>query len=251
MQDKLLRVIQNSEIQRVGSPEVKQIHVRLIAATNRDLRAEVLAGRFREDLFYRLSSIQIRIPSLCERLEDIPPLVHFFLKKYSDSYAKKTAVLTRRAQAVPLQHSWSGNVHELENVVSQRMHHRDRQLRGPARTARTFAEPRDARHQWRRMAAAVAGRSPQGAHPEGVGVVSGQPLARRASPGHRADQLVPLSETRRRGRRRGRHRSTASQSIDGGRQDLAENVDGCKNDCVAARRFLPKVVPQRTHNQPA
>jgi DNA-binding NtrC family response regulator len=72
MQAKLLRVIQNREIQRVGSPEVRQINVRLIAATNRDLRTEVLAGRFREDLFYRLSSIQIRIPSLKERLEDIP-----------------------------------------------------------------------------------------------------------------------------------------------------------------------------------
>jgi transcriptional regulator with GAF, ATPase, and Fis domain len=68
MQAKLLRVIQNREIQRVGSPEVKQVNVRLIAATNRDLRAEVLSGRFREDLFYRLSSIQIRIPSLAERL---------------------------------------------------------------------------------------------------------------------------------------------------------------------------------------
>ena len=64
MQAKLLRVIQNREIQRVGSPEVKQVNVRLIAATNRDLRAEVLSGRFREDLFYRLNSIQIRIPSL-------------------------------------------------------------------------------------------------------------------------------------------------------------------------------------------
>jgi transcriptional regulator with GAF, ATPase, and Fis domain len=89
MQAKLLRVIQNREIQRVGSPEVKQIHVRLIAATNRDLRAEVLAGRFREDLFYRISSIQIRIPSLAERLEDIPLLLQFFLKKYNDAYGKK------------------------------------------------------------------------------------------------------------------------------------------------------------------
>jgi transcriptional regulator with PAS, ATPase and Fis domain len=118
MQAKLLRVIQNREIQRVGSPEVKQVNVRLIAATNRDLRAEVLSGRFREDLFYRLSSIQIRIPSLAERLEDIPLLVQFFLKKYNDSYGKNIAGLTRRAQTVLLQHPWPGNVRELENVIS-------------------------------------------------------------------------------------------------------------------------------------
>jgi DNA-binding NtrC family response regulator len=118
MQAKLLRVIQNREIQRVGSPEVKQINVRLIAATNRELRAEVLAGRFREDLFYRLSSIQIRIPSLGERLEDIPPLVQFLLKKYNEAYGKKIAGLTRRAQAMLLQHPWPGNVRELENVLS-------------------------------------------------------------------------------------------------------------------------------------
>ncbi len=118
MQAKLLRVIQNREIQRVGSPQVMQVNVRLIAATNRDLRAEVLAGRFREDLFYRLSSIQIRIPSLAERLEDVPLLVQFFLKKYNDAYGKNIAGLTRRAQTVLLQHGWAGNVRELENVIS-------------------------------------------------------------------------------------------------------------------------------------
>ena len=118
MQAKLLRVIQNREIQRVGSPEVKQINIHLIAATNRDLRAEVLAGRFREDLFYRLSSIQIRIPPLSERTEDIPLLVQFFLKKYNEAYAKKIPGLSRRAQAVLLHHPWPGNVRELENVIS-------------------------------------------------------------------------------------------------------------------------------------
>lgn len=118
MQAKLLRVIQNREIQRVGSPEVRQVSVRLIAATNRDLRAEVLAGRFREDLFYRLSSIQIRVPSLTERLEDIPLLMQFFLKKYNEAYGKNFAGLTRRAQSVLLQHNWPGNVRELENVIS-------------------------------------------------------------------------------------------------------------------------------------
>ncbi len=118
MQAKLLRVIQNREIQRVGSPEVRQINVRMIAATNRDLRAEVLAGRFREDLFYRLNSIQIRIPPLAERLDDIPLLMQFFLKKCNRAYGKNISGLTRRAQTVLLQHPWPGNVRELENVVS-------------------------------------------------------------------------------------------------------------------------------------
>jgi DNA-binding NtrC family response regulator len=118
MQAKLLRVIQNREIQRVGSPEVQHINVRLIAATNRDLRAEVLAGHFREDLFYRLSSIQIRIPPLADRLEDIPLLVQFFLKKYNAAYGKNIFGLTRRAQTVLLRHAWPGNVRELENVIS-------------------------------------------------------------------------------------------------------------------------------------
>ena len=119
MQAKLLRVIQNREVQRVGSPEVRHVHVRLIAATNRDLRAAVLAGRFREDLFYRLSSIQIRVPSLGERLEDIPLLVQFFVKKYNGVYGKSISGLTRRAQTVLLQHPWPGNVRELENVVER------------------------------------------------------------------------------------------------------------------------------------
>lgn len=118
MQAKLLRVIQNREIQRVGSPEVRRVDVRLIAATNRDLRGEVASGRFREDLFYRLSTIQIRVPSLSERLEDVPALITFFIKKYNAAYGKQIQGLTRRAQAVLLQHTWPGNVRELENVIS-------------------------------------------------------------------------------------------------------------------------------------
>ncbi len=118
MQAKLLRVIQNREIQRVGSPETKTVDVRIIAATNRDLRAEVLNGRFREDLFYRLSSIEIRVPGLSERLEDIPVLVQHFLKKYGQAYGKRFKGLTRRAQIAMIQHDWPGNVREIENVIS-------------------------------------------------------------------------------------------------------------------------------------
>ena len=118
MQAKLLRVIQNREIQRVGSPEVKQVDVRLIAATNRDLRAEVLAGRFREDLFYRLSSIELRVPGLAERPEDIPMLVQHFREKIQPGLWQPFQGLTRRAHIALLQHDWPGNVRELENVIS-------------------------------------------------------------------------------------------------------------------------------------
>jgi DNA-binding NtrC family response regulator len=118
MQAKLLRLIQNREIQRVGSPEIKKVDVRIIAATNRDLREQVLAGRFREDLFYRLSSIEIRVPGLDERPEDIPVLIQHFLKKYGQAYGKPFQGLTRRAQIALMQHPWPGNVRELENVIS-------------------------------------------------------------------------------------------------------------------------------------
>src|SRR5271154_6248190 len=118
MQAKLLRVIQNREVQRVGSPEVHGVDVRLIAATNRDLRAEVAAGRFREDLFYRLSSIELRVPGLAERPGDIPLLVQHFVKKSGETYGKPFQGLTRRAHIVLLQHDWPGNVRELENVIA-------------------------------------------------------------------------------------------------------------------------------------
>jgi two-component system response regulator AtoC len=82
------------------------------------LRAEVLAGRFREDLFYRLNSIEIRVPGLAEHAQDIPVLIQHFLKKYSEAYGKSFRGLTRRAQIVLMQHDWPGNVRELENVIS-------------------------------------------------------------------------------------------------------------------------------------
>jgi DNA-binding NtrC family response regulator len=118
MQAKILRTLQNREIQRVGSPEVRKVEIRLIAATNRDLRAEVQAGRFREDLFYRLSSIDIRVPSLAERIEDVPLLTQYFLKKFNQSYGRNLEGFTRNAQAVLIRHTWPGNVRELENVIS-------------------------------------------------------------------------------------------------------------------------------------
>lgn len=116
-QAKLLRVLQTEEVQRVGSPAVRKIDVRVIAATHRDLRALVKEGKFREDLYYRLSMVEIRLPRLCDRKEDLPLLFRHLLKKFAAAYNKPITGITRRAQAMLARHSWPGNVRELENVL--------------------------------------------------------------------------------------------------------------------------------------
>ncbi|HUJ40013.1 MAG TPA: sigma-54 dependent transcriptional regulator [Candidatus Acidoferrales bacterium] len=118
LQAKMLRVIENREIQRVGSPEQRRVDVRLVAATNRDLRTEVVAGRFREDLYYRLSMMEIRVPPLAERAYDVPLLAHHFLKKFNQAYGRRLEGFTRRAMDRLVKHEWPGNVRELENAIS-------------------------------------------------------------------------------------------------------------------------------------
>jgi len=117
-QAKLLRVLQNHEVQRVGSPIPIPVNVRVIAATHRDLPRMVAEGKFREDLFYRLSVLQISVPSLAHRKEDIPLLQRHFLEKYAKLYNKQITGITRRAQVRLAAHPWPGNVRELENTIS-------------------------------------------------------------------------------------------------------------------------------------
>jgi len=117
-QAKLLRVLQNRQVQRVGSPVLHQVNVRVIAATHRDLRKMVASGQFREDLFYRLSAVEIQIPNLAQRKEDLPLLQRHFVEKYAARYTKEITGITRRAQTRLAAHSWHGNVRELENVIS-------------------------------------------------------------------------------------------------------------------------------------
>ena len=117
-QAKLLRVLQNQEVQRVGSPTPLRVNVRVIAATHRDLRKMVAQGQFREDLFYRLSVVEIPVPRLAHRKEDLPLLQRHFLEKYSSLYGKQISGMTRRAQSCLAAHSWPGNIRELENVIS-------------------------------------------------------------------------------------------------------------------------------------
>jgi len=117
-QAKLLRVLQNHEIRRVGSPMVRTVEVRVIAATNRNLRSMVEERLFRQDLFYRLALLEIALPRLAERKEDLPLLERRIVKKFAGEYNKPIVGLTRRAQARLAAHSWPGNVRELENVLA-------------------------------------------------------------------------------------------------------------------------------------
>jgi two-component system response regulator HydG len=117
-QTKLLRVLQNQEIQRVGSPVPRKVDVRVVAATNQDLQRLVAEKKFRDDLYFRVSAIEIRLPRLVERKEDLPLLERHFLEHFAAQYGKPVPRLTRRAQAVLARHSWPGNVRELENTLA-------------------------------------------------------------------------------------------------------------------------------------
>jgi DNA-binding NtrC family response regulator len=122
LQVKLLRALQEGEIRRVGASKTTKTDVRVIAATNRDLEGEVLAGRFREDLFFRLSVITLRVPPLRERREDIPLLAHHFLRRTCEETGK-SVTLSESALAVLLNYDWGGNVRELENSIEHAVLH--------------------------------------------------------------------------------------------------------------------------------
>lgn len=116
-QAKLLRVLQNQEVLRVGSLTPRKVEVRVIAATNRDLRVEVAQKRFREDLYYRLSMVEIHVPRLADRRDDLPLLERHFVAKFAGQYGKPVRALTHRAQIALALYNWPGNVRELENVI--------------------------------------------------------------------------------------------------------------------------------------
>lgn len=116
-QSKLLRVLQNQEVQRVGALNARKVEVRVIAATNHDLRAAIVRKTFREDLYYRLCMVEIQTPRLADCMEDLPLLERFFVARFAAQYGKQIQGFTPRAQNVLSQHSWPGNVRELENVI--------------------------------------------------------------------------------------------------------------------------------------
>jgi transcriptional regulator with PAS, ATPase and Fis domain len=116
-QAKLLRVLQNREVRRVGATKSRIVDVHIIAATHKDLRKMISEGTFREDFYYRLAMVDIHVPSLAERREDLPLLIRHFLEKYARQYGKAALTITRRAEIALSNYSWPGNIRELEHVI--------------------------------------------------------------------------------------------------------------------------------------
>jgi DNA-binding NtrC family response regulator len=119
MQAKLLRVLELGEVQGIGAVESKRVDVHVLAATNKDLQVEIAAGRFRNDLYYRLNAIEIKVPALRDRREDIPYLTAAFIRECSTRLRKPIVGLTPAAERTVMRGEWGGNVRELRNVVER------------------------------------------------------------------------------------------------------------------------------------
>jgi DNA-binding NtrC family response regulator len=119
LQAKLLRVIETGEFERVGSSKTQKVNVRLLSATNADLHAEVAQGRFRQDLLFRLNTVEIRLPPLRDRIEDIPVLAEHFLKLHRERYRRPIIGFTPEALSALRHHLWPGNVRELDHVIER------------------------------------------------------------------------------------------------------------------------------------
>jgi transcriptional regulator with PAS, ATPase and Fis domain len=125
---RLLRVLQEKEVTRVGSQKVEKIDVRVIAATNIDLKELIDKGKFREDLYYRLTVVQITVPPLRERIEDVSLLTEKFLFKYGVEYKDRLIKISPEALQVLERYSWPGNIRELENIIQQAVIMCDKQI---------------------------------------------------------------------------------------------------------------------------
>jgi DNA-binding NtrC family response regulator len=128
LQAKLLQVLQDGEFTKLGSNRRQSVDVRVLAATNRDLEVIMLAGDFREDLYYRLKVIEITVPSLRERLDEIPHLIDFFVAKYARKYNRPVPAMSDELRQLLLAHDWPGNIRELENMMKRLVILQDEQL---------------------------------------------------------------------------------------------------------------------------
>jgi transcriptional regulator with GAF, ATPase, and Fis domain len=118
-QAKVLRALQEGKVSRVGSDSEMSVDVRVLAATNKDLKEEIKNGRFREDLYHRLSVIELKVPALKERKEDIPLLIEYFSEVITEEHGTKTRKFDKEAIEILQSFEWSGNIRELRNVVER------------------------------------------------------------------------------------------------------------------------------------
>lgn len=145
LQGKLLRVLESGVVERLGSNQPHQLNVRVLCATHRDLRTMSADGRFREDLFFRLSQLEIRVPALSERIDDIPLLAQTFLSDFASRHNARPKVIDNVAYQLLIGHSWPGNVRELRNVVQQAAILTDGEVIGAADLVPLLGEKADAR----------------------------------------------------------------------------------------------------------
>ncbi|MBF0215080.1 MAG: sigma 54-interacting transcriptional regulator, partial [Magnetococcales bacterium] len=117
MQTRLLRILQEKELERVGDSRTIRVNVRVVAATNKNLAEQIKLGRFREDLYFRLNVVEIPVPPLRQRLEDIPMLVNHFIQKFNRKYDKNIVGVQDSVLELFLQYPWPGNIRELENAI--------------------------------------------------------------------------------------------------------------------------------------
>ena len=225
-QAKLLRVMQEREFMRLGGMETIKVDVRIIAATNVDLKHEMEEGRFREDLFYRLHVIAIHLPALRERKDDIPLLVQHFLEKYGEENARQNIELAPEALDLLMDYDWPGNVRELENVIERAVV----LSTGHAHRPRSDSRARPPRPDLPDAARRDAGRGR---------------LAEGSDGGLRApvDRIGARGRGRRAEARRG---AAAHQADDAQRDDQALRHPPAPQEGVARRATSPKAAAPRT-----
>ena len=180
-QAKLLRVIETGEFERLGSSRTRRVDTRIISATNANLTEEVAAGRFRQDLLFRLNTIEIQLPSLRDRREDLPLLAQHFLRQHAQRYRKRLTGFESAAMQILLEHPWPGNVRELDHAIERAV------LMAPG-SARQTGRSRPARRAGRR-------RPPRGHEPRRSRVLPHQegddPLRRQRQPGRQGARAEP------------------------------------------------------------
>ena len=246
-QAKLLTFLEQRTFRRVGATSTRSVDVRIVAATNRDLREMVAARTFREDLWYRLSAIALRVPPLRERADDVAPLAQAFLADASRQYRRRWRGISDETLRLLRGYSWPGNVRELRAVMGRAaLLHDDEILRPehlpPEIGAAVLAAPPLGEAAGRRAPAATrdpdAGGGRAGAHPPRAGAVRRQPHAGGAVPGHHAADA---------GAQAGRRRPVAARLTRGlTAADAARPIDGDRSDFCGSRALPVGMIVDRS-----